>query len=168
MKPDNFVMEEHSIVRQISSKKRHLHALIAIVLTLVTSGLLLSNIGLISALIFAFFGLAMTLIILRTHTERVLTSEGKRAIRDAEAHAYQKSSEADSRFLLAVYRLGFALVWIGVFFGSWAYCVLEYGYLFGVGLGWLPSLIVATLAAFLWPILAFAIGFFLYLNRQLP
>lgn len=32
------------------------------------------------------------------------------------------------------------------FVGSWAYCIVKYGYLIGVGLGWLPSLIVAYLA----------------------
>ena len=37
-----------------------------------------------------------------------------------------------------------------VFVGSWIYCINEYGYLFGVGLGWLPSIIVATLAYWLW------------------
>ncbi len=40
-----------------------------------------------------------------------------------------------------------------VFVGSWIYCVSAYGYLFGVGLGWLPSLIVAGLAALLWPLI---------------
>ena len=31
------------------------------------------------------------------------------------------------------------------FFGSWIYCVSEYGYLMGFGLGWLPSLILAAI-----------------------
>jgi hypothetical protein len=29
-----------------------------------------------------------------------------------------------------------------VFFGTWAYCAMQYGFLFGFGLGWLPALIV--------------------------
>lgn len=32
-----------------------------------------------------------------------------------------------------------------IFFGSYAYCIWTYGYLLGVGLGWLPSVIVAAL-----------------------
>lgn len=31
------------------------------------------------------------------------------------------------------------------FVGSWIYCVSEYGYLLGFGLGWLPSIILAGL-----------------------
>jgi hypothetical protein len=34
------------------------------------------------------------------------------------------------------------------FIVSWIYCVASYGYLLGVGLGWLPSLIVAVIAYF--------------------
>ena len=47
-------------------------------------------------------------------------------------------------------------VWITgfiTFFGSWIYCISNYGYLLGVGLGWLPSIIVAVIAGFLWPLL---------------
>jgi len=43
------------------------------------------------------------------------------------------------------------LVGVVVFAASWIYCIAEYGYLFGVGLGWLPSIIVAVIATFLWP-----------------
>ena len=53
-------------------------------------------------------------------------------------------------------RITFALTALFVFVGSWVYCIFTYGYLFGVGLGWLPSLIVAFLAGlivgFLWPL----------------
>lgn len=45
--------------------------------------------------------------------------------------------------------------WLAVitFFASYYYCAVEYGYLLGVGLGWLPSIIVATAVFFLWPLL---------------
>lgn len=47
-----------------------------------------------------------------------------------------------------------------IFFCSWGYCVAQYGYLVGVGLGWLPSIIVAVLGGvttfILWPLLAAA------------
>ncbi|MFA6635722.1 MAG: hypothetical protein WCV56_01235 [Candidatus Omnitrophota bacterium] len=33
-----------------------------------------------------------------------------------------------------------------VFLGCYIYCVATYGFLFGLGLGWLPSLIVAFIA----------------------
>jgi hypothetical protein len=32
------------------------------------------------------------------------------------------------------------------FASSWIYCMATYGFLFGVGLGWLPSIIVAFFA----------------------
>lgn len=69
----------------------------------------------------------------------------------------------------AYFGLGFVFAWIvGIvtFFGSWIYCINEYGYLLGVGLGWLPSIIVAPIAAFLayflWAFLPL-IGFFVWL-----
>jgi hypothetical protein len=39
-----------------------------------------------------------------------------------------------------------------IFVGCWIYCIATYGFLLGVGLGWLPSMIVAYLAAWLWPL----------------
>ena len=38
-------------------------------------------------------------------------------------------------------------------FGCWLYCVGTYGFLLGVGLGWLPSAIVGAIVATLWPLL---------------
>ena len=43
------------------------------------------------------------------------------------------------------------------FFASWTYCVATYGFLIGVSLGWFPSLIVAAVAAILWPFIAIAV-----------
>src|SRR5580693_7569128 len=48
-----------------------------------------------------------------------------------------------------------------VFLGSWHYCVSMYGYFWGVSFGWLPSIVVAAIAApvvgFLWPLAAIAL-----------
>jgi hypothetical protein len=60
-----------------------------------------------------------------------------------------------------------AFIFVATFIGSWIYCISEYGFLLGVGLGWLPSLIVAFLAAVLWPIAALLIAavlLFVYLK----
>lgn len=47
-----------------------------------------------------------------------------------------------------------AIVGFITFVASWIYCIATYGFLLGVGLGWLPSIIVAVLAfamtALLW------------------
>lgn len=37
------------------------------------------------------------------------------------------------------------------FIGTWIYCIATYGFLFGVGLGWLPALICAGFAAIIIP-----------------
>ena len=50
------------------------------------------------------------------------------------------------------YWLGYKISWVLIFIGSWIYCIASYGFLLGVGLGWLPSLIVAFIGAFLWQI----------------
>jgi hypothetical protein len=51
-----------------------------------------------------------------------------------------------------------ALFALPVFIGCWIYCVAEYGFLVGVGIGWLPSAIVSVLVASLWPLLAIAVA----------
>lgn len=54
------------------------------------------------------------------------------------------------------YALGFWLVGATVFLLTWAYCALTYGFLFGFGFGWVPSLIVGGVAGLAWPLVAFA------------
>jgi hypothetical protein len=58
-----------------------------------------------------------------------------------------------THYLAFGYWLG-ALVGIVTFFGCYIYCIVSYGFLFGLGLGWLPSGIVAIAAfaatMFLW------------------
>lgn len=57
-----------------------------------------------------------------------------------------------------IYELGFGITAFITFWGSWIYCIACYGYLLGVGLGWLPSIIVAYIAGALWPLILLAIG----------
>ncbi len=40
-----------------------------------------------------------------------------------------------------------------VFLISWGYCILEYGFLFGFGLGWLPSALLALMFFAIFPII---------------
>lgn len=59
--------------------------------------------------------------------------------------------------LSALYRHGAVVVWLLTFFACWVYCIRHYGVSYGVGLGWLPAILVATVAGALWPLLvAFA------------
>ena len=62
----------------------------------------------------------------------------------------------------AWYGIGFGITTFIVFIGTWIYCIFAYGFLFGVGLGWLPSAIVAVIAGALWPLLALAIAVIAY------
>lgn len=56
-----------------------------------------------------------------------------------------------------IYGVGFAVTAAVVFVGAWIYCIAEYGFLLGVGLGWLPAAIVAVIAGALWPLLLLAV-----------
>lgn len=47
---------------------------------------------------------------------------------------------------------------IPAFIISYIYCIAIYGFLFGVGLGWLPSFIVAFVVLWLWPFIAIALA----------
>lgn len=52
-----------------------------------------------------------------------------------------------------------------VFLGAWGYAVAAYGWFLGVGLGWLPALVIGAVAGLLWPFLvlaAVALGVLLY------
>lgn len=56
------------------------------------------------------------------------------------------------------YQIGFAITACIVFIGSWIYCIIEYGFLLGVGFGWVPSIIVAVIAGALWPLIIWGIA----------
>lgn len=65
-----------------------------------------------------------------------------------------------------IYWGGFWLVWIVVFLGAWGYCAITYGFLLGFGLGWLPASILASILAFVWPLIAAAaVALWLYLSK---
>ena len=49
-----------------------------------------------------------------------------------------------------------------VFIISWIYCIIAYGFLLGVALGWIPSLIVASILGALWPLVWIAVAFVIY------
>lgn len=55
------------------------------------------------------------------------------------------------------YNIGFIITALITFVGSWIYCIATYSFLLGVGLDWLPSLIVAYIAGLLWPLIALGI-----------
>lgn len=52
------------------------------------------------------------------------------------------------------------------FIGSWIYCMSVYGFLFGFGLGWIPSIILAVMVGFavkfLWGPAALLIAYGVY------
>ena len=60
----------------------------------------------------------------------------------------------ESEWLGRVYVNGGLTVGFFTFAISYIYCIATYGFLFGLGLGWLPSLILATIVGFVWPLLA--------------
>jgi len=61
------------------------------------------------------------------------------------------------------YWIGYRICFVLVFFGCWIYCIASYGFLFGLGLGWLPSGITAAVVSFLWPLLVAALVILLWL-----
>ena len=59
------------------------------------------------------------------------------------------------------YKIGYWITFVLIFLGSHAYCTITYGFLFGFGLGWLPSAILAGILSFLWPLILAAVGIFI-------
>jgi len=58
------------------------------------------------------------------------------------------------------YPLGYLITWIIIFVGCWIYTIVAYGFLIGVGIGWFPSAIAATILSILWPIFLIIIVLF--------
>lgn len=54
---------------------------------------------------------------------------------------------------MVIYKIGYAISFAIVFIGCWIYCIATYGFLLGVGLGWLPSIITAAILSIFWPLL---------------
>lgn len=44
-----------------------------------------------------------------------------------------------------------------IFVAAWLYCIANYGFLLGVGLGWLPAFITAVILCWLWPLFWIAV-----------
>lgn len=51
------------------------------------------------------------------------------------------------------------IIGLVTFFACWAYAIFQWGFLLGLGLGWLPSVFVALIAGFVGPALI-ALGLF--------
>jgi len=60
------------------------------------------------------------------------------------------------------YWIGYRITWAITFIGCWIYAIATYGFLLGVGLGWLPSAIIATIVSFLWPLIAIGLVLLVY------
>jgi hypothetical protein len=64
--------------------------------------------------------------------------------------ATKNAIEADD---VGWYWLGYRIFFALIFAGCWIFCIASYGFLFGVGLGWLPSAIAATILSLFWPLI---------------
>ena len=59
------------------------------------------------------------------------------------------------------YGIWAVLVGIIVFIGVWIYAIAQWGFLLGIMVGWIPAMITAYIAGFLWPLLAVVIVLFI-------
>ena len=53
-----------------------------------------------------------------------------------------------------VYGIGRSITTVIIFIGCWIYSMFSFGFFLGLGLGWIPSIFIALIGGFLWPILA--------------
>lgn len=94
--------------------------------------------------------------------------------------------EADKRLRAIIYPNGYGL-WerycdltrligfgtaVVTFLASWVYCIYAYGFLFGLGLGWLPSGILAVAVGFImagiWPLVVLLLIWAVYAYWNVP
>jgi hypothetical protein len=74
------------------------------------------------------------------------------AYRKRSSVAKTSAPNASFPVLKSIYWVGFWVSFVLLFFGLWIYCLVGYGFIIGVLVGWLPSAIVAGIAAFVWPL----------------
>ena len=82
---------------------------------------------------------------------------GRAAVTGPTQRALSSEMDGASMDWDEAYWMGYSICWFILFVGCWIYCIAVYGFLFGVGLGWLPSAIVATLVSLLWPLVLIVI-----------
>jgi len=51
------------------------------------------------------------------------------------------------------YKKGVVIVWAITFLISWVVCSFNYGFLWGFGFGWVPSLILGFFVGIIWPLI---------------
>ena len=61
------------------------------------------------------------------------------------------------------YWIGYYITWVIIFISCWIYAIATYGFLFGVGLGWLPSAIVASIVSLFWPLILIGIAALIFM-----
>jgi hypothetical protein len=73
-------------------------------------------------------------------------------VHPSQTVAKTSSPNASFPVVKSIYWVGFWVSFVLLFFGLWIYCLVGYGFIIGVLVGWLPSAIVAGIAAFVWPL----------------
>jgi len=147
-------MSNSTHTREISLRDRLLNAAALAAVTAVPTVLLLLAEQWIFAALIAALGLAFIAITLRVKVVRTDAPEVIKAREEFQRREQARIAARESEIFSGIYYIGALVAWVVTFVGCWIYCIATYGFLLGVGLGWLPSGIVATVVAFLWPLLA--------------
>jgi hypothetical protein len=76
------------------------------------------------------------------------------------------SGGSSRHYWVTTYWIGYWMCFALVFLGCWIYCISSYGFLLGVGLGWLPSAITAFIVSLVWPLVVAGLIFIAYTLRH--
>ena len=55
------------------------------------------------------------------------------------------------------YKIGYWITSVLTFFICWIYAIASYGFFLGLGLGWIPSIVIAVIVGALWPLAVLAV-----------
>jgi hypothetical protein len=78
-------------------------------------------------------------------------------IKERKQENAKKFGFMDTTFKKNYYLIGFWTTSVIAFIVCWIYAIASWGFLLGVGLGWIPSLFISLIAGFIWPLLALLI-----------
>ena len=94
--------------------------------------------------------------------EREETTEHDRLSDNHNSDSKTKDVQSEKHIDLGdLYFKGRFISGIIIFVVSWIYAVIHYGLFIGIGLGWIPSLVIAFIGSFIWPLLAVLLLLFL-------
>ena len=92
---------------------------------------------------------------------RAMPDLGVEARRSARS-MFSSPSRGSGADLGEIYTGGVQIVGTLAFLAAWVYAIMTYGYFLGIGLGWIPALVIGAIVGLAWPLILFGGGLIVF------